>query len=90
MRKHVQARDNFITGNDLKVWAEQLSELTDSALRDEFVRIQVQISIIIKHTVYQEVKMFNSGYKSVEEVKARLYKQGDHKDFNTLCVMHNE
>jgi hypothetical protein len=34
--------------------------------------------------------MFNSGYESVEEVKAHLYKQGDHKDFNMLGVMHNE
>jgi hypothetical protein len=33
--------------------------------------------------------MFNGGYESVEEVKERLSKQGDHREFTTLGGMHN-
>jgi hypothetical protein len=33
--------------------------------------------------------MFNGGYESVEEVNERLYKQGDHREFNMLGGTHN-
>jgi hypothetical protein len=89
MMQYVRAQDKFKCGNDIKIWSEQLSHITNTALRDEFVRIQVQLATIINRCVYKEAGMFNDGYKSVEEVKERLSKQGDHREFNMLGGMHN-
>jgi hypothetical protein len=75
MKQYVWAQDKFNCGSDIMVWSKQLSQITTTALRDEFVCIQVQLGLIINQDVYKEVGMFNSGYESVEEVKEHPSKQ---------------
>jgi hypothetical protein len=85
MMAYIRANNTFTRGSDITEWGRSLQEITDVGLRDEFVRIQLNLATVINKDVLLPEGMFHGGNESADEVEDRLKKQGDTRSFNTLA-----
>jgi hypothetical protein len=85
MMEYFRANNTFSRGSDITEWGRSLQEITDIGLRDEFVRIQLNVVTVINKDVLLPKGMFHGGNESADEVEDHLKKQADTRSFNMLA-----
>ena len=86
MKAFFQEQENRTLPSDLKRWAEDLAEIQDRNLRQNFFNIQEELATIVHQEVMRRGGAFSIAYTPPnKEIDAELARQGDGRSFMQMA-----